>query len=52
MDGTVRPIRRTGENQRLVCNGHKRVNALKFQAVALPNGLRQVIPTKSLLFWF
>ena len=52
MDGTVRSICRTGENQRLVCNGHKRVNALKFQAVALPNGLRQVIPTKSLLFWF
>ena len=39
VDGTVRPICRTGENQRLVYNGHKRVHALKFQAVALPNGL-------------
>ena len=40
VDGTVRPICRTGENQRLVYNGHiKRVHALKFQAVALHNGL-------------
>ncbi|CAH3117056.1 unnamed protein product [Porites lobata] len=28
-----------GEHQRLVYNGHKRVHALNFQAVALPNGL-------------
>ena len=39
VDGTVRPICRPGENQRMVYNGHKRVHALKFQAVALPNGL-------------
>ena len=39
VDGTVRPICKPGENQRLVYNGHKRVHALKFQAVALPNGL-------------
>ena len=39
VDGTVRPICRPGEHQRLVYNGHKRVHALKFQAVALPNGL-------------
>ncbi|PFX23723.1 hypothetical protein AWC38_SpisGene11712 [Stylophora pistillata] len=32
-------ISRPGENQRMVYNGHKRVHALKFQAVALPNGL-------------
>ena len=39
IDGTVRPIARPGENQRFVYNGHKRVNALKFQSVVLPNGL-------------
>ncbi|XP_067016499.1 uncharacterized protein [Acropora muricata] len=39
IDGTVRPICRPRENQRIVYNGHKRVRALKFQSVALPNGL-------------
>ena len=39
VDGTVRPISRPGVNQRAVYNGHKRVHALKFQSVALPNGL-------------
>ena len=39
IDGTVRPICRPRENQRIVYNGHKRVHALKFQSVALPNGL-------------
>ena len=39
VDGTVRPISRPGANQRLVYNGHERVHALKFQSVALPNGL-------------
>lgn len=39
VDGTVRPICRPEENQRVVYNGHKRVHALKFQSVALPNGL-------------
>ena len=39
IDGTVRPISRPGEHQRLLYNGHKRVHALKFQSVALPNGL-------------
>ena len=39
IDGTVRAIARPDTNQRTVYNGHKRVHALKFQAVALPNGL-------------
>ena len=39
VDGTVRPICRPGRNQRIVYNGHKRVHALKFQSVTLPNGL-------------
>lgn len=39
VDGTVRPICRPGENQRIVYNGHKRVHALKYQATAIPNGL-------------
>ena len=39
MDGTVRPICRPGEHQKIVYNGHKRVHALKFQSVVAPNGL-------------
>ena len=39
IDGTVRPIYRPIENKRIVYNGHKRVHALKFQSIALPNGL-------------
>ena len=39
IDGTVRPISRPREHQRLLYNGHKRVHALKFQSIALPNGL-------------
>ena len=40
IDGTVRPISRSMSNQRVVYKyGHKRVHALKFQAVSLPNGL-------------
>lgn len=39
IDGTVRPISRPGTAQRVVYNGHKRVHALKFQSLALPNGL-------------
>ena len=35
VDGTVRPICRPGEHPRLVYNGHKRVHALKFQAVSI-----------------
>ena len=38
IDGTVRPISRPDANQRIVHNGRKRVHALKFQSVALPNG--------------
>ena len=37
--GTVRPISRPDENQRIVYNGHKRVRAPKFQSIVLPNGL-------------
>ena len=39
IDGTVRPISRPGQHQRIVYNGHKRVHSLKFQSVALPDGL-------------
>lgn len=37
--GTVRAIARPDNNQRVVYNGHKRVHALKFQSLALPNGI-------------
>ena len=39
IDGTVRPIARPDQQQRIVYNGHRRVHSLKFQSVALPNGL-------------
>ena len=39
VDGTVRPICRPKENQRIVYNGHKRIHALKFQSVSIPCGL-------------
>ena len=39
IDGTVRPISRLENGQRIVCNGHKRIHGLKFQSIALPNGL-------------
>ena len=39
VDGTVRPISKPGEQQGIVYDGHKKVHALKFQPVAVPNGL-------------
>lgn len=39
IDGTVRPICRPEENQRIVYNGHKRVHGLKYQSVSLPCGM-------------
>ena len=39
VDGTVRPLCRPGENQRIMYNGHKKVHAIKFQSVVEPNGL-------------
>ena len=39
IDGTVRAISRPGVNQKTVYNGHKKVHALKFQSVVLPNGI-------------
>ena len=39
VDGTVRPIARPDQHQRVMYNGHKRVHAIKFQSLVLPNGL-------------
>ena len=39
IDGTVRPICRPAEHQRVMYNGHKRVHAIKFQSLVAPNGL-------------
>ena len=36
---TVRSVCCPLQNQRIVCNGHKRVHALKFQPTVTPNGL-------------
>ena len=37
VDGTVRPISRSERDQRILYSGHKRVHAIKFQSVVLPN---------------
>ena len=37
IDGMVRQISRPGENQCILCNGRKRVHALKFESVAILN---------------
>ena len=39
IDGTVRPIARPIDGQRLFYKGHKRVHAINFQCVTYPNGL-------------
>jgi nuclease HARBI1 len=39
VDGTVRSICRPGSQQKHVCNGHKRVHALKFQSLVSPDGI-------------
>lgn len=39
IDGTVRSVCRPVACQEAVYSGHKRVHALKFQGVMLPNGL-------------
>ena len=39
LDGTVQPICRPTRNQRMVYNGHKRLHAIKFQSLILPNGI-------------
>jgi nuclease HARBI1 len=39
VDGTVRPICRPSRKQKQAYNGHKRVHALKYQAVSAPNGI-------------
>ena len=36
---TVRPICQPYQNQGIVYNGHKRAHGLKYQSVALPNGM-------------
>ena len=36
---TVRPICRPRVNQRIVYNGHKRLHAITFQSMCIPNGL-------------
>ena len=39
VNGTVRPISRPNESQKILYNGHKKVHAIKFQSVVAPNGL-------------
>ena len=39
VDGRVRPCSRPGQNQRILFNRHKRIHALKFKSVVIPNGL-------------
>ena len=39
VDGTVRPVCRPSNDQRILFNGHKRIHSIKFQSVVAPNGL-------------
>ncbi|KAL3192833.1 hypothetical protein MRX96_058691 [Rhipicephalus microplus] len=39
IDGTARPICRPTRNQKVYFSGHKRVHALKYQAIMCPNGI-------------
>ena len=39
INGTVRPIARPDQHQRVMYTGHKRIHTLKFQFLVLPNGL-------------
>ena len=39
IDGTVRPLCKLDQNQRILYNGHKRVHGIKYQSVVAPNGL-------------
>ena len=39
IDGTVRPVCRPGKMQRVLYNRHKKVHAVRFQSVVIPNGL-------------
>lgn len=39
IDGTVCPIARPEEDQQTAYNGHKHLHALKFQIIAMPDGL-------------
>lgn len=39
IDGTIRPICRPSQEQRIMFNAHIRVHSLKFQSVTVPNGL-------------
>lgn len=37
IDGTFKTIRRPDRNQRVLYKGHKRIHAIKFKCLALPN---------------
>ena len=39
IDGAVRPICRPTVNQSMLYNGHKKIHALKFRSVLIPNGI-------------
>ena len=53
IDGTVRPICRPDQNQRILYNGHKWVHGLKYQSVALPNGMiaNMYGPVGKIYYW-
>ena len=39
IDRTVKPLCRSGENQRIMYSGYKKVHTIKFQSVVAPDGL-------------
>ena len=36
--GNLRQVCHPTENQKILCNGHKRKHAMKFQSAIIPNG--------------
>lgn len=39
IDGTVRPVARPTKGQKIFYNGHKRIHAIKYQAIMCPDGI-------------
>ena len=47
IDGTVRPICRPQQHQRVLYNGHKHIHSIKFQSVVAANGLIAMVQSRA-----
>ena len=43
IDGTVRLVCRPQQNERMICHGNKKIQAIKFQPVVAPNELNAML---------